>query len=171
VDDERTSAEGTLTMAMHGSRYPAAAVGLIVAGLALTGCGSSGSTTASSAKATASNSPPSASASSTPSTAASSPASNSAPVTVTATETDFAIALSQTAFKAGAYTFTVVNQGHAPHDLAIKGPGIDSQVKSQTVQNGGTTPLSVTLQPGSYELWCTVGNHRQMGMDMTIQVS
>ena len=58
-----------------------------------------------------------------------------------------------------------------PHDLAIKGPGIDSQVKSQTIQNGGTTPLSVTLQPGSYELWCTVGNHKQMGMDMTIQVS
>lgn len=129
-------------MAMHGSRYPAAAVGLIVAGLALTGCGSSGS-----------------------------PASNSAPVVVTATETDFAIALSQTALKAGAYTFTVVNQGRVPHDLAIKGPGIDSQVKSQTIQNGGTTPLSVTLQPGSYELWCTVGNHRQMGMDMTIQVS
>jgi len=38
---------------------------------------------------------------------------------------------------------------------------------SQTVQNGASTRLSVPLQSGSYELWCTVDAHKERGMDMT----
>jgi len=43
-------------------------------------------------------------------------------------------------------------------------------VVSQTVQNGASTRLSVPLQSGSYELWCTVDAHKERGMDKTIQV-
>jgi len=45
-----------------------------------------------------------------------------------------------------------------------------AQVVSQTVQNGASTRLSVPLQSGSYELWCTVDAHKERGMDKTIQV-
>jgi uncharacterized cupredoxin-like copper-binding protein len=29
----------------------------------------------------------------------------------------------------------------------------------------------VTLQAGTYEVWCPIGNHRAMGMDTTLTVS
>lgn len=146
-------------------RFPNAlpTVAALAAALTVAGCGSSGSSTASSAKSTPAN-PPAAS-------APASAATSATPVAVTATETEFSIALSQTAFKPGPYTFTVANQGHVPHNLAIKGPGIEPEAMSTTIQNGATTPLNVTLHSGSYELWCTVDGHKSKGMDMTIQVS
>jgi plastocyanin len=152
-------------MALRTFRPAATTTAAVVAALTLAGCGSSSYGTASSAQST----PPAAS------PPASSPAAtgapvNPTPVAVTATENEFSITLSQTTFKPGAYTFTVVNQGQAPHNLAIKGPGIEPEAMSTTIQNGATTPLTVTLQPGSYELWCTVDSHKGKGMDMTIQV-
>ena len=90
--------------------------------------------------------------------------------TVTATETEFKISLSQAAFKAGSYTFKVVNHGNYPHNLTIAGPGISS-VASPTSQGGGSGALSLTLQAGSYELWCGVDSHRTKGMDIKITVA
>jgi plastocyanin len=88
---------------------------------------------------------------------------------VTATETEFSIVLSPATLSPGTYTFTIKNNGTMPHNLNIKGPGVDSQV-SPTVDPGGTGQLTVTLQKGSYELWCSVDSHKEQGMDMTIQV-
>jgi uncharacterized cupredoxin-like copper-binding protein len=69
----------------------------------------------------------------------------------------------------GTYTFTMDNVGHATHAIEISGPGID-KAKSSTAGPGGKATLTVTLQPGSYEMWCPVGNHKQAGMDTTITV-
>lgn len=154
-------------MALPRNRIIATGAVCAAAVFTLAGCGSSGtsSTSATSSTAPAATTP----ASAPPASSAVAPVAS--PTVVTVTETEFSIALSQSAFKPGQYTFTVVNQGRAPHNLAIKGPGIDPPATSQTVQNGTTTQLSATLAPGSYELWCTVGNHKASGMDMTIQVS
>jgi hypothetical protein len=100
--------------------------------------------------------------------AASSPAT-AAGTAVTATEKEFSIVLSTTAFTSGTYTFDIQNQGTFPHNLNVKGPGVDGQV-SPTVQPGATGQLTVTLQKGSYELWCSVDGHKDRGMDMMIQV-
>lgn len=91
-------------------------------------------------------------------------------VTVTATETDFKISLSQSSFKPGAYTFKVLNHGKAPHNLTLEGPGVDRQA-SPTMPGGGSGQISVTLQAGTYELLCSVGNHKDRGMDMQITVA
>ena len=156
--------EKGIAMAMRRLRDAPRVLAAVAAALTLAGCGSSGSTTASTGQSTPANPP-----------AASAPAPSAPPgptqVAVTATETEFSIALSQTVFKPGAYTFTVVNQGHAPHNLAIKGPGIEPEAMSTTIQNGATTPLNVSLRSGTYELWCTVDGHRAKGMDVTIRVS
>lgn len=96
--------------------------------------------------------------------------SSSAGERVDVTETEFSIALSRTDFTPGTYTFAVRNDGRAPHDLAIKGPGVDD-AKTPTVLRGGRTELTVTLQPGTYELWCTVGGHRAEGMELDLTVS
>jgi uncharacterized cupredoxin-like copper-binding protein len=89
---------------------------------------------------------------------------------VTATEQEFSITLSAKTFKAGAYTFNVHNAGKYSHNLTIEGPGVDKQA-SPTMPGGGSSALTVTLQKGSYELWCSVDSHKDKGMDMHIEVT
>ena len=73
-------------------------------------------------------------------------------------------------FTPGVYTFEIQNQGTMPHDLTIAGPGV-SQQSSPAVPAGGTGQLTVTLQAGTYELWCSILDHKQLGMDLKIQVT
>ena len=96
------------------------------------------------------------------------PAATGTPVTVS--ETEFAITLSQTTFAPGTYTFTIKDDGAITHNLNIKGPGI-TDAASSNISAGGTATLTVTLQAGSYELWCSIGSHKANGMDMTITVA
>ncbi len=105
-----------------------------------------------------------------PSNPASPTGAAGAATTVTATETEFKIALSQSTFKPGTYTFTVVNKGKYPHNLTVAGPGVTSKA-SPTLQGGGSGALTVTLKAGSYELWCAVDSHKAEGMDMKITVA
>lgn len=91
------------------------------------------------------------------------------PTTVTASLVDFRIELSQTDFPAGEYTFVVEQDGQMPHALAIEGPGVN-EVTGIIEPGGSSEELAMTLEPGTYELWCPVGNHRSMGMQVTIDV-
>ena len=43
--------------------------------------------------------------------------------------------------------------------------------KSDTVGPGKSTTLTVTLQSGDYVFYCSIGNHRTMGMETTVSVS
>jgi plastocyanin len=89
---------------------------------------------------------------------------------LTATEADFSITLSSGSLPAGTYTVTVRNDGSATHSLTIRGPGGVDQT-SDKIQGGGSTTMPVTLQPGEYEVFCPIGNHRAMGMDTTLTVT
>ena len=89
---------------------------------------------------------------------------------VTAVEKEFSITLSPSTFSPGTYTFNVENQGSFSHNLTIEGPGVDSQA-SPTLEGGKSGEVTVTLQKGSYELWCSVDSHKDQGMDITIDVS
>lgn len=89
---------------------------------------------------------------------------------VTAVGTEFAFELSQDSFSPGDYTFTLDNQGSMSHDLVIEGPGVDQAATSITGP-GDTDSVSVTLEPGTYEIWCSVGSHRAQGMEVTIEVA
>ena len=59
--------------------------------------------------------------------------------------------------KAGKITFEVKNDGKIPHDLAIKGA---SRQDEGDPDAGGSAKLTVTLKPGTYELYCTVPGPR-----------
>ena len=89
---------------------------------------------------------------------------------MTVDETDFKIALSKSTFAAGTYTFTIVNKGATTHALEIDGPGV-SNGKSDTVAPGASTSITVTLQKGTYDVFCPVDDHRGLGMKTTITVS
>lgn len=94
-----------------------------------------------------------------------------AAVRVTATMTDFKIELSETTFEPGVYMFAADQKGQSSHAITIAGPGVDN-VSTPTVDPGGAThEVTVTLQPGIYEIWCPVGDHRARGMTTTITVA
>ena len=87
--------------------------------------------------------------------------------TVPVSESEFKIVLPRIALKAGKITFDVRNVGKIPHDLAVKG----TSFKSSLIQPGGSTKLTATLKPGSYELYCTVPGHEAAGMKVNVTVS
>ena len=66
------------------------------------------------------------------------------------------------------YTFNVLNQGSMQHALEVEGNGVEEE--TDTLDSGSDGTLTVTLKPGTYEMYCPIDNHRQMGMEGTIQV-
>jgi uncharacterized cupredoxin-like copper-binding protein len=98
---------------------------------------------------------------------------SAAPVKVTVDETEFKITLSQPSFSPGTYEFAVTDSGKFPHNFIINGPGVDNQKipAGSPLTPGQSASLTVTLQKGSYEIWCGVPTHKEKGMDMTIQVA
>ena len=70
---------------------------------------------------------------------------------------------------AGAQRLRIANAGHDPHSFAIEGPGLSQQLGSRLTR-GDTTELAVTLQPGTYTVWCPVDEHRGKGMQRTVTV-
>jgi uncharacterized cupredoxin-like copper-binding protein len=90
--------------------------------------------------------------------------------TVAVSEKEFSITLPQTTFTPGTYTFQVTNQGTVPHNLTIQGPGVNNQA-SPTLQPGQSGSVTVTLQTGSYEFWCSVDSHKDKGMDLMVTVA
>ena len=111
------------------------------------------------------------------------PAATTAPATPTAPETtpapapqatslevdadpSGALAFTQTTLSAAAGEITVnfVNDAPVPHNV-----GVEDTV-SETVQDGGTADITVTLPAGTYEYYCDVPGHREAGMVGTLTV-
>jgi uncharacterized cupredoxin-like copper-binding protein len=144
-----------------GAVGAAATVTLLAAGC------SSGSTT--SASSPAASAPTSAAAPT--SATASSPAAQGGATAVTATETEFHIALSTAAFSAGTYKFTAVNKGSFSHNLVINGPGVSQTKTPGLLAPGQSGSVTVTLRAGTYDIYCGVPGHKAQGMDVKITVS
>lgn len=87
---------------------------------------------------------------------------------VTAELSDFHIKLSTEKFQPGQYTFTARNTGSHVHALELKGPGGEN--RSKTLEPGRSTTLTVTLKSGSYEVYCPVDGHKDLGMKTEISV-
>ena len=146
----------------------ATSIAVLALGLAwLTACG--GGTSGSSA-ASGSTTQSAASSAAASSAAGSSASGGSGQAALKATEKDFSISLDQNNVKPGTYTITVVNDGNATHDLAVEKDGT-TKAKSASISPGGSTTLTVDLGAGKYVFYCSIGNHRAMGMELTVQVS
>lgn len=99
-----------------------------------------------------------------------SPSPSASGTVVTVTETEYALQLSPNTFSPGTYTFVAENAGNTTHALEIEGPGIEEQ-KTNTLSPGDSGQLTVELQAGTYELYCPVGGHKDLGMKTEITVA
>jgi plastocyanin len=90
--------------------------------------------------------------------------------TLTVTEKEYWIGVSAVTIAPGTYTVEVDNRGKMSHNLNIKGPAVDNW-RSPTVPPGTTSRAAVTLQRGTYELWCSIDHHKLLGMDTKILVT
>jgi uncharacterized cupredoxin-like copper-binding protein len=99
------------------------------------------------------------------------PAGTTAPgkQTVKVSETEWKIALPQTTFAPGTYTFDVENGGKVEHDLTVEGPG--GKEATPLIPAGKGASVTVKLEPGTYDFFCAVPGHKQLGMDQKVKVS
>jgi plastocyanin len=84
---------------------------------------------------------------------------------------DYSIDVASTGSLApGTYTFHVTNNGPSSHNLTVEGPGVSGKA-TPTFAAGGSMDLTVTLKSGSYDLFCSVPGHKQLGMDTSLTVA
>lgn len=90
--------------------------------------------------------------------------------TVPVSETDFKIDPADPTVKAGTVTFEVSNDGATTHTLEVEGPDGETELEPELAP-GDEGTLEVDLsKPGTYEWYCPVGNHRDLGMEGEITV-
>ena len=92
------------------------------------------------------------------------------PVAVRATLSEWKVELSTRTIVAGAVTFTVTNAGSVPHAFEVEGQGIERE--TDVVPPGSSTTLTLTLKPGTYDVYCPVGedSHKKLGMETHLSV-
>ncbi|HET7275884.1 MAG TPA: cupredoxin domain-containing protein [Longimicrobiaceae bacterium] len=91
--------------------------------------------------------------------------------TVTARLFEWEIELSRDTVPAGEITFTAMNTGTMEHALEVEGPGVEEE--TEPIPPGETATLTVTLEPGSYEVYCPITgeyDHQAKGMETTLIV-
>jgi plastocyanin len=96
--------------------------------------------------------------------------SKSFPTRVQVTAKEFWYALSSRSVKPGQAVIEFVNFGQDPHDMRVQKIGTTKVYSVPTVQPGNHYDLSIKLLPGRYLLWCSIANHRQLGMVATLVV-
>lgn len=69
----------------------------------------------------------------------------------------------------GTYTFEVTNDSDILHALDVAGHGVEATTGD--IAPGATATLEVMLPAaGEYDLFCPVGNHKELGMDGSVHV-
>ena len=70
---------------------------------------------------------------------------------------------------AGEVTIVMDNPSSVPHNVAIKGGGLDEF--GEVVGKGEKSEVSATVEPGTYTFYCSVPGHEAAGMTGELVVS
>jgi plastocyanin len=92
------------------------------------------------------------------------------PARVQVTAKEFWFALSSRSVKSGPAVIEFVNFGQDAHDMKVQKVGTTKVYSVPLTQPGSHYDLSIKLLPGRYQLWCSVANHKQLGMQATLIV-
>ncbi len=146
---------------------PAAALALAVAVGALSSCSADSDSPSSAAPTSAAEQP----GTSTPEgSAAGSDTPSAEDGALSASLVDYAIELPEQELAAGSYAIEVTNDGSASHDLVIEDADGSEVAASEIMPPGQSGTVEVDLVPGEYVFYCSVGNHRGMGMELAVTV-
>lgn len=99
-------------------------------------------------------------------------ATSPAPTDVTTTEvglTEFQIEM-PSSLSAGSQAFMVANNGTVEHNFEVEGEGVEERFETN-LNPGESQTLELNLEPGTYEVYCPVGNHRDQGMEIQLTVT
>ena len=101
------------------------------------------------------------------------PASASrAPAYLQISEKEFTITLSRLKVHEGTAIVGVLNAGMDNHDLVIQSNAPGSKpIRFSQLTPGSHTSKTLKLAPGHYTLWCSIANHRQLGMVAPLTVT
>jgi plastocyanin len=72
---------------------------------------------------------------------------------------------------AGTVSFEITNNGEMEHSFAIEGEGLEADELEQSLAPNESFTYTAELEPGTYTVWCPIGNHRGEGMEATIEVT
>jgi plastocyanin len=70
---------------------------------------------------------------------------------------------------AGTVTLVMENPSALEHNIAVRGEGLDE--KGEVVGQGEESTVTVELEPGEYEFYCSVPGHEPAGMKGTLTVA
>lgn len=68
----------------------------------------------------------------------------------------------------GRVAVTMANPSSIPHAIGVRGKDVDES--GETVGRDGTSRVTVTLESGSYVLFCPVADHERAGMTASLTV-
>jgi plastocyanin len=92
------------------------------------------------------------------------------PTRVQVVAMEFYYNLSRRTVTAGPAIVQLVDFGQDPHDLRMERVGGTRVYGTPIIQPGTLYNLKLDLLPGTYELWCSVANHRALGMEARLVV-
>jgi hypothetical protein len=84
---------------------------------------------------------------------------------------DFWLVLSRQRVPAGPAVIELENGGEDVHDLRLQRIGGGPLLRVRELRPGRHASIETRLTRGRYRLWCSVGNHRSVGMTATLAVT
>lgn len=84
---------------------------------------------------------------------------------------EYSFSLSRLRVHSGTAVIELANFGQDIHDLRVQRIGAKHIAGLGDVAAGGRSDLTVKLAPGRYSFWCSVANHRQLGMHTILVVT
>jgi plastocyanin len=83
---------------------------------------------------------------------------------------EFSFVLSRQSIRAGSAIIELRNAGEDAHDLRMRRVGGTKVWAWPVTQAGGVADEQMTLKPGRYLLYCSLANHRALGMTALLVV-
>ncbi|HEX6651828.1 MAG TPA: hypothetical protein VF072_03730 [Thermoleophilaceae bacterium] len=84
---------------------------------------------------------------------------------------EFALTLSRPLVGKGSVRVELRNIGEDPHNLVVSPEGTHTPLASfSTIDPGTYERKTVALDPGRYQLWCSLEGHEAKGMSVTLRV-
>jgi plastocyanin len=99
------------------------------------------------------------------------PALSPAPARLQVVAHEYSYTLSRLHIKSGEAVIELDNFGEDSHDLRLQRVGATHVAALGKVAPGSLADLTLHLAPGRYSLWCSVADHRSLGMRATLVVT